>query len=169
MKRFVFGVFTGWIFLLMGGYLFVFCGGMPVATKGPPLPLEKFIAKTALHAAFKEATDVKPPFAVAEADLVNGAKVYVLHCAVCHSLPNQESSLIAKGMFPPPPNLFKHGVDDDPIGETYWKVKNGIRLTGMPGFEGGLSDKELWQVSALLAAGEKLPASAQTELLRKSP
>jgi hypothetical protein len=42
-------------------------------------------------------------------------------------------SFTSKGMYPQPPELFKgKGVTDDPAGETYWKVANGIRLTGMP-------------------------------------
>jgi thiosulfate dehydrogenase len=68
-------------------------------------------------------------------------------------------------MFPKPPQLFEgHGVTDDPAGETYWKAKNGIRLTGMPGFGASLSEQQLWQVSLLLAHADKLPSSAQKVL-----
>ena len=68
-------------------------------------------------------------------------------------------------MFPQPPQFFEgHGVTDDPPGETYWKAKNGIRLTGMPGYGSSLSDQQLWQVSLLLAHADKLPASVQTAL-----
>ncbi len=27
-----------------------------------------------------------------------------------------------------------HGVTDDPVGETHWVVKNGIRFSAMPSF-----------------------------------
>ncbi len=53
------------------------------------------------------------------------------------------------------------GVTDDPPGETYWKVANGIRLTGMPSFKSVLTDTEMWQVSLLLANADKpLPPEA---------
>ena len=53
------------------------------------------------------------------------------------------------------------GVSDDPAGETYWKVKNGIRLSGMPAYGKSLSEKQLWQVSLLLSMADKpLPADA---------
>jgi len=55
-------------------------------------------------------------------------------------------------------------VSDDPAGETYWKVANGIRLTGMPGFTGSLSTDQMWQVTLLLANSDKLPASVRTVL-----
>jgi mono/diheme cytochrome c family protein len=59
-------------------------------------------------------------------------------------------------MFPKPPQLMKgKGVTDDPVGETYWKVKNGIRLTGMPGFGASMTDQQMWQVSLYLQQGGK--------------
>jgi hypothetical protein len=36
----------------------------------------------------------------------------------------------------------------------------------MPGFSNSLSDKEMWQISLMLANADKLPASA-TDLLKK--
>jgi mono/diheme cytochrome c family protein len=55
-------------------------------------------------------------------------------------------------------------VTDDRIGETYWKAKNGIRLTGMPGYGDTLTDSQLWQVSLLLLHAHELPASVQLAL-----
>ena len=73
--------------------------------------------------------------------------------------------MIAKGEFPKPPELFKgKGVSEDPPGETYWKVANGIRLTGMPGFNSSLTTDQVWQVTLLLANSDKLPAAVQTTL-----
>ena len=50
------------------------------------------------------------------------------------------------------------GVSDDDPGETFWKVKNGIRLTGMPSYQHILSDAEMWDVALLLKnADQPLP------------
>jgi thiosulfate dehydrogenase len=68
-------------------------------------------------------------------------------------------------MYPQPPQLFKgHGVTDDSVGETYWKVANGIRLTGMPAYTNALSETEMWQVCLLLANADKLPLRVHTLL-----
>ena len=57
------------------------------------------------------------------------------------------------------------GVSDDPPGETYWKVKNGIRLSGMPAYGKALTDQQLWQVSLLLSVANKpIPAEATQAL-----
>jgi mono/diheme cytochrome c family protein len=94
-----------------------------------------------------------------------GAALYQQHCAVCHGLPGEPKTAIAQGMFPGPPQLFHgNGVTDDPPGETYWKVANGIRLTGMPGFRSTLKDEQLWRVSLLLAKANELPASVKSAL-----
>ena len=52
-------------------------------------------------------------------------------------------------------------VTDDPVGRTYWTVKNGLRMTGMPGFGEMLSENQLWQVSLLLSQADKLPAGSK--------
>ena len=168
MKQILFGLLLGIGLCLAGEYLFFTRGGMPVATKGGPLPFERAIAKAALHSAIG-ADDRRPsPIPADESNLTAGAHVYREQCAVCHGAWGQSATAIAKGMFPAPPQLLppKTGVTDDPVGETYWKVKHGIRLTGMPGYDGSLSETELWQVSQLLLHAAELPAAAQDALRR---
>jgi mono/diheme cytochrome c family protein len=61
------------------------------------------------------------------------------------------------------------GVSDDPPGETYWKVANGIRLSGMPAFKGVLTENEMWQVSLLLANADKPLPPAALVMLHGTP
>ena len=121
----------------------------------------------ALNARIDKEAPKTVPVQPSETDLQEGAHLYRQHCAVCHGLPDQAKTAIAAGMYPHVPQLFKgHGVTDDPAGETYWKVANGIRLTGMPAFDKSLSEKQMWEISLLLAGADKLPPSV-TEVLRK--
>ena len=119
---------------------------------------EKKLAHGALNARIGKGPHTDPaPVPLNDVTYLGGADVYKQNCAVCHGLPGQPQSAIAKGMFPKPPELFRGtGVTDDPAWETYWKAKNGIRLTGMPGFEKTLNDTQLWQVSVLLANADKV-------------
>jgi thiosulfate dehydrogenase len=96
------------------------------------------------------------------------ARLYKQNCAVCHGIPGQPPTAMAKGMFPDPPQLFdKRGmVTEDPEGDIFWKVTHGIRLSGMPGFQGTLSDTERWQVTTLVAHADKLSAAVLAELGR---
>ena len=168
MKKFLLGLVIGVCLPFLAGYWFVASGRVPVATKEPPLPLERFLARKALHAAMDGETGKPCPLPDDEANLLAGAHVYQVQCAVCHGQLGQPKSAVAAGLFPRPPQLLppRKGVTDDEVGETYWKVKNGIRLTGMPGYETSLSDTEMWQVSLLLRSADKLSDPVQAVLRR---
>ncbi len=165
MKGFLLGLVIGIVVVpaLVFGYFF--SGGAPVATSAPPLPFERILAGSALHARIAKEKPSTSPIAADESAYLAGAQVYRDDCAVCHGTPGAEQSAIAKGMFPKPPHLFRgKGVTDDEAGETYWKVANGIRLTGMPGFKQSLSETQMWQVSLLLANADKLSDAVKQEV-----
>ncbi len=166
VKKFVLGLILGVILVPLGAYLFVVTGHAPVATSQPPLPLERFFAKTALHARLRRVMPKTVPFKADEGVFESGAQIYRHHCAMCHGLIKGPISAAASGMFPYPPQLLEQGqmVTDDPPGETFWKAKNGIRLSGMPGFHHSLSDQQLWEVALMLANADKLSPAVQQQL-----
>ncbi|BDG02948.1 c-type cytochrome [Anaeromyxobacter oryzae] len=168
MMKLVVGIVIGVFLALAGEYLFLTKGGMPVAARnGQPLPLEQYLTSRALRVAMARDAGRPSPISADEPNLLAGARVYRANCEMCHgSLDTEKRSAIARGMFPRPPRLMPpgEGVTDDPVGETYWKVKNGIRLTGMASFEGALTDTQLWQVSLLLGKANQLPEPVKAEL-----
>jgi mono/diheme cytochrome c family protein len=170
MKGFVLGVVVTIVAGAAAVYFYFATGMAPVATSAPPMPFEKKLARMALHARMEKEMPRQVPVPADEANLVAGAHLYVEHCAVCHGVPGKELTAIAKGEFPRPPHLFKgKGVTDDEPGETYWKVDNGIRLTGMPGFNLQLSTTQMWQLSLLVSNADKLPESAKAVLTNPAP
>lgn len=160
------GLVSGALLLVAVAFAFVSLGGVPMGTQNPPLPLERYLAHKALQASIGDEFKRESPVPADATSLVAGAKVYLNHCAGCHGLPGGSPSAFSKGMFPHAPFLMppRKGVTDDPIGETYWKVKNGIRLTGMPAFGAILSDTEMWQVSQALLHADTLPPEALSEM-----
>jgi mono/diheme cytochrome c family protein len=173
MKKIAIAVLVGICLPLLAAFLFVDMGGMPVATKGNPLPLEHLIAHIAVHRAMGSAPDQPSPIPADEANLLAGARVYTAQqCNLCHGLSTGTLSATAKGLFPAPPPLLrtdKKGVTGDSAGESYWKIKNGMRLTGMPGYVDSLSDTELWQVSLLLHHAHDLPPAVKAALTARLP
>ena len=166
MMRFLLGFITAILLLVVAVGAYLKLGLAPVATAAPPLPFERMVTKMALHARIDKEAPTSSPIQPTQEVYAAGARTYRTHCAVCHGLPGEEPTAIAKGEFPKPPALFKgKGVTDDPAGETYWKVANGIRLTGMPGFTGSLTTDQMWQVSLLLANADKLPADVNNALM----
>jgi mono/diheme cytochrome c family protein len=170
MKRFIIGFLAALALIAVGGLGYVALGLAPVATSSAPLPFEKLITGIALNARVDKEAPKSSPIPASDEVYAAGAKIYRQHCAVCHGLPGQDQTAIAKGEFPKPPELFKgKGVTDDPAGVIYWKVANGIRLTGMPGFSGPLSTDQMWQVTLLLSNADKLPAVVRTTLQEPLP
>jgi thiosulfate dehydrogenase len=165
MKGFVVGVLIG-VALIAGSVYFYFVSGMaPAAVADPPMMMEKKMANKSLDAHIEKANVPAPPIQTSDDNYVAGAKLYKEQCSVCHGLPNQPSP-IALNMYPHATLMFKgKGVTDDPPQESYWKIKNGIRLTGMPTFSGILDDNQMWQVTLFVANVDKLPDSAKKLLV----
>jgi mono/diheme cytochrome c family protein len=165
LTGFVLGVLATVLVAFVAAYVYFGQGMAPVATSAAPMPFEVRLAHMALHARLAREMPGEAPIPADEANLAAGAHVYVQHCAVCHGVRGAEQTAIARGEFPKPPHLFRgKGVTDDSAGETYWKVANGIRMTGMPGFAKSLSTDEMWQVSLLLANADKLPPTVTAVL-----
>jgi mono/diheme cytochrome c family protein len=149
--------------VLAGVYLAF--GRPPVAVADPSFPFEAKIVHIPLEARIRREMPAAAPIPASDDNLIAGAGVYEDKCEMCHGTQSDPSAL-GKSMFPRAPQLWvKHGtvvgVSDDPVGETYWKIKNGIRLTGMPAYSKSLSDKQIWQVSLLLSVADKpLPDEA---------
>jgi len=166
VKNFILGVVLAFVVAFAGVFFYFYLGLAPVATSDKPMPMEKYFANMALHARINKEAPKRDVSGFTTADLITGANVYQANCAFCHGLPNGTKSAAALGMFPRPPQLFTTNgmVTDDPAGVTYWKVKNGIRLTGMPGFHVSLSDEQMWDVAALLSRADKLPPDVTNAL-----
>jgi mono/diheme cytochrome c family protein len=171
MTKFIVGLIMGVLLVPAAFYVYVSLGLAPVATSAPPMPFERFFAKTALHAVLRREAPKTLSKAASDSVLLTGARVFVENCSVCHGFPNQPESRIAKGMFPHPPQLFEphHMVTNDPVGVTYWKARHGIRLSGMPGFEASLTNDKLYAVSLLLANANHLPANVRQALVPPPP
>jgi thiosulfate dehydrogenase len=171
VRGFLIGLIIGIVLLPALAFCYIYFGYAPVATAAPPMPLERTVTRMALNARIDKEAPKDAPIQPTEPNLLAGAKLYREYCAVCHGMPGQPKTATANGMFPPPPQLFQgKGVTDDPVGETFWKAANGIRLTGMPAYRGSLTDEQLWQISWVLAHGmDKLPQSAKDVLATPAP
>ncbi len=171
MKKFIFGLIIGLIIPAALGYCYIRLGFAPIATSAPPMPFEQKAANMIMRAHMQKEMPKNVPLQPTEDNLTQGANIYSSNCAFCHGVPDQPATMAAKGMFPLPPQLFNKDemVTDDPVGRTYWTAKNGLRMTGMPGFGEMLSENQLWQVSLLLSQADKLPAGVKGALTKPQP
>jgi mono/diheme cytochrome c family protein len=162
MGKFLVGLVVGLILFPLLAAIYFLGGFAPAAVADHPFPLEPLIAGGALHARISREAPKRDLSSFSPADIAAGAQAYRRGCAGCHGLPQQTESFPEPKMYPPPPKLFTPDgyVTDDPVGVTYWKIKNGIRLSAMPSFGSILKDDQMWQIAALLATADKLPPEA---------
>jgi mono/diheme cytochrome c family protein len=168
--KLVLGFVLGILAVVAGLFLYLQFGPLPVAVADDAFPLEKQLVRVPLHARIeREKKDA--PFGTSEDVIEGGAKVYRAQCASCHGTPGHDVAF-AKEMYPSAPQLWKKhprggvvGVSDDEVGETYWRVAHGIRLTGMPSYSKELTDTEMWQVSLLLKNADKELPGPVNEIL----
>ncbi len=93
--------------------------------------------------------------------MIAGIRLYAANCAVCHGAADGKGSNVTKGLYQKPPLFSGDGVEDVADGKLYWKIRHGIRMTGMPAYGAALSQEQLWQVTLFLKHMNALPPAAK--------
>jgi thiosulfate dehydrogenase len=172
MGKFLLGVLLTLIAVPVAAYCYLRYGHPPVAVADAPLPYEADIVHIAMGKRIHAEMPAAAPIEASAPNLEIGAHIYRENCAMCHGLYGRPTPF-SQHMYPPPPPLWAPhgdgvvGVSDDPPGETYWKVANGIRLSGMPAFDHVLNETQMWQVTLLLANADKPQPPGVLELLKQ--
>lgn len=163
-RGFIAGVIATIVIAILVGYVVLQSGRIPANADAKPGGLELWIAGTSLDATLRNEAPKQPnPVALTDANLTEGVALFGQHCAICHGTAAGASSAsaVAQGLYPSPPQFATDGVEDDPDGVSYWKIKHGIRLTGMPAWGKNLSDRQIWTLALFLKHMDKLPPHAK--------
>lgn len=145
----------------LGAMVFLLGGYFDVATgwEDPP-PVKAVVARIREASIARHATDAPPADLGSETRVKAGARAFAtLGCVNCHGAPGVTWQKFSEGMNPDPPDL-KEVVGELSPPKVFYVVKNGIRMTGMPGFSGAASDDELWSLVSYL---KKLPDVSEAD------
>ena len=162
-RGFILGIVATVLAAAGSAYVVLSFGLVPAGTDAKPIWLEGWAARTSLRATLKrEAPQGPNPVALTDANLIVGIELYGKHCAICHGTAKGDAAISpARGEYPMPPQLASDGVEDDPEGVSFWKIKNGIRWTGMPAWKATLNDQQIWTLALFLKHMDKLPPAAE--------
>jgi mono/diheme cytochrome c family protein len=162
MKGFVVGVITSIVVLVCAVFVVSHFGLYPIGADNPPSGIEQTLAMRALDVyADKHKPDGDNPVPPTAAALTAGAQKYEAHCALCHGGAAAKKSVMENKFNPPAPQLV-NDVPDDPDAWIFWVTKHGVRMTGMPTWDGVLSDQEIWQIAAFIKHSNQLPPDVQS-------
>jgi len=75
-----------------------------------------------------------------------GQMAYGGECANCHGVDGRTPTEIGRWMYPRTLALDSAQVQQWSDAELFWIVKNGIRLSGMPGFGKIHKDEQIWHL-----------------------
>lgn len=161
MKGFILGVIVALAVLFGVFYLTMSQGWFPIGADNPPGKMERKYANMAMDEYVdKHMPDGNNPMDANSSNLMEGAMTYEKHCALCHGGGKDRTSPLAQKFSPPVPQILQH-IPHDPDAHLFWVVKHGIRMTGMPSWDGILSDDDIWKTVAFVKHSNNLPPDVQ--------
>ncbi len=142
------------ISLVVVGIGFIFSGAYNVAADDPHWGATSWLLDAARERsiAVRLSAATVPPLDDAKL-IAMGAEHYAEMCTGCHLAPDLQDSEQRAGLYPQPPNLIEHGRDHS-AQETFWIIKHGFKMTGMPAWGATHDDHSIWAMVAFL---HKLP------------
>ncbi|HZR64810.1 MAG TPA: cytochrome c [Terriglobales bacterium] len=164
MKGFILGIIVTLVLLFVAALLVAQFGLFPTNADATPPAMERRIAMSAMDSSMdRHAPRVTNPVPPTDDNLIEGAKLYTMNCAVCHGTLDYKPSPLEHSLYPPPPQLILDPLDD-PEWHIYYAIQTGVRYTGMPAWRHALADQDIWKLTAFLSRLEKLPPGVQQYL-----
>ena len=133
--------------VLLLAYVFLRSEGLSARKK--PGNFEYAIANFALGLSVPaEAKQLKNPLTADSQVLAEARNRFKEHCAVCHAEDGAGKTPLAAGLSPEVPDLHADHIQNLTDGELFYIIKNGVRFTGMPGWD--FEDNHNWGLVALI-------------------
>src|SRR5260221_4138778 len=141
-------------------YRYIVNGGL--RARQTPAALETFVAQGLVNLSIPgEAKAVKNPLASSpESAAAAGRELYGKNCEVCHGFDGSGKTSAGGGLYPRPIDLRPAALNkrQRTDGELFYFIRNGIRNTGMPGWQ--FTDQQTWQLVSYIRT---LPQTAALE------
>ena len=163
--------FIGWIVVagigIAAAALMVHFGLLSVAADEPHFaPVHRFLETVRTRSIAVRARDISVPNLDDPKLIAQGADHYAAMCAGCHLAPEVENSELRDGLYPRPPDLTKH-LHPSPA-ETFWVIKHGIKMTGMPAWGKTHGDETIWGLVAFVRQLPKMTGEQYREMTARS-
>jgi predicted CXXCH cytochrome family protein len=105
------------------------------STANEPSYLERVVARTARNLAIPRTARLEANPFQATPEVVKAAREsFIARCAVCHASDGSGQTEAGRNLYPRAPDLRLPLTQNLPDGEIRYIIRNGVRLTGMPGW-----------------------------------
>ena len=127
--------------LCTGSILYLRLYALGFSAREKPLAVEAFVAKRVRRLATPaKAAHLRNTLALGPESIGSAKLFFEVNCASCHDANGDGKTVINSGLYPPAPDLRSRETQDLTDGELFYIIRNGIRFTGMPGWEGDEDD-----------------------------
>ena len=110
-------------------------------------------------------SSIKVPNLTDSKRIANAAPNYAAMCAQCHLAPGIDKSELYEGLYPQPQIFYKLDKFTRQPEETFWIIKNGLKMTGMPAWGIYNSDEQIWDLVAMLSTIKDMTAEQYQKLV----
>ena len=154
------------VVVIVAGFLFIWFGVFNVSASDKHWAITNtFLELVRNRSISARAETLKVPNLADTARIKRGAANYDAMCTQCHLAPGVNSSELYEGLNPKPPVLYKDANFASKPNETFWVIKNGIKMTGMPGWGHNNSDQQIWDMIALVSALDNMTVEQYQKLV----
>ena len=144
MKKIILTIIITLVIISVTFTAYMYSGTYNVSQLVPHNGLTKWMIRTTKHKSInKRRKDIQVPPLNDSANYAEGFVHYNEMCVMCHGAPGIEPMEMAKGLYPHPPKFTKSDDLPDPD-ESFWIIKNGIKMTSMPAYGPTYDDKKIW-------------------------
>jgi mono/diheme cytochrome c family protein len=164
MRGFILGIIVTLVVVFGGAYFYSTTGHFDTrAVPNTPGTLERQVANKSLDAWVDAHAPKQPnPFQPTMENIMDGSMVYDKNCAFCHGSIKQPISPMRTRFYPSVPQLLSR-VPDDPDGNLFYVTKYGVRLSAMPGWDGVLSDDDIWKTILFVKNSSQMKDTGQQQ------
>ncbi len=99
--------------------------------------------------------------------LDSGVAQYAAMCSGCHLAPGMKRTEMSRGLYPRAPVLSRGSALGAEV--TFWVIKHGIKMTGMPAWGVTHSDEMIWDLVAFLKVLPELTPEKYRSMLESAP
>jgi mono/diheme cytochrome c family protein len=159
--KYLIGASSVLVVLIVGYLILIYSGIYNISAMHPHNKLTLWMMNTVKDNSIEHNSNnkIKTPDLLDTSLVKMGFVHYREMCVTCHGAPGIEQSEMAQGLYPNPPKLSEAVKDWTPQ-QLFWIIKNGLKMTGMPGFAPTHSDDMIW---AIVAFSEKLPSMTKEQ------
>jgi mono/diheme cytochrome c family protein len=164
MRGFIVGILFTLAVVFGGAYFYATTGHFDTRAVGnAPSTIERRTANKSVDAWVEDhAPRQSNPFQPTMENVMDGSMAYDKNCAFCHGSLKAPISPMRTKFYPPVPQLMSR-VPDDPDGNLFYVIKYGIRMTAMPGWEGVLSDDDMWKIVVFMKNSGQMKDNSQQQ------